>query len=111
MIKTLHPCLLNVAREAVEQWEHPDRCYIAPLLTGDAVCVWTCPDVPYEGHDNRASTSLILALARLMGGHWADGMVTSARDCAWLQAKLRAGCLQVISAAHLRTIGPYEVWS
>lgn len=111
VIKTLAPCLLAVVHEAVEKWDHPDNHYVAPLLTGDAVAVWTCPEVPYEGHDNRGSTSLILALARLAGGYIAEGLDISARDCFWLQAKLRAGSLQVISKHHLETVGPYEVWT
>ena len=110
MIRTLHPCLLATALDAVRRWDDRDHPYVAPLLTGDALAVWTCPEIPYEGHDNRGSTSLIRALER-HGNLCSDwGLEIDAKDCFWLSAKLRGGSLQVIDRCHLKAAGPYEVW-
>lgn len=98
-MQTLAPCLLAVAHEAVENWDHPDQPHIKPLLTGELHAVWMCPELSYlKGTDNRSTTSLLLALARQAGRYTAEGLNISARDCYWLMAKLRGGSLLVLSS-------------
>jgi len=88
---------LAVIQEAVQNWDHPDFPYVQHLLTGIQSAVWITPELSHlRGTDSKATTSLLLALARQAGRYAAEGLEISARDCYYLMAKIRAEAIKVI---------------
>ena len=96
-LESLHDGYLALCLDAAANWEHPWQDDLQPLMTGLHRVAWTGPGFP-KGHDNKAATSLLLALARQAGSYAAEGLEVSARDCWWLISHLRAESLTVISA-------------
>ena len=96
-MKLINSYYLAVCQEAVMAWDHPDRPHIQHLVTGEQIAVWITADLAHlRGTDSRATTSLLLALARQAGRYEADGLSISAGDCYWLMAKIRGGSIMVI---------------
>lgn len=96
-MQPLNSYFLAVAHEAVENWDHPDRPHIEHLITGKQTAIWLTPEMQHlRGTDSRATTSLLLALARQAGRYDAEGLTISAGDCYYLMAKIRGECIKVI---------------
>ena len=96
-LEPLHDGYLALCLDAAANWDHPWQDDLQPLMTGRHRVAWTGPGFP-KGYDNKAATSLLLALARQAGSYAAEGLEVSARDCWWLISHLRAETLTVISA-------------
>ena len=96
-LKPLHNGYLALCLDAAAAWDHPWQTDLQPLISGRLQVAWTGPGFE-KGHDNKAASSLLLALARQAGRYAAEGLEISASDCWWLISHLRAETLTVISA-------------
>jgi|TARA_R100000482_G_scaffold53800_1_gene19283 hypothetical protein len=96
-LKPLHNGYLALCLDAAAAWDHPWQTDLQPLINGRQQVAWTGPGFE-KGHDNKAASSLLLALARQAGRYAAEGLEISASDCWWLISHLRAETLTVISA-------------
>ena len=86
-----------MVQEAVTNWDHPDSPHIEHLLTGKQTAIWLTPEFSHlRGTDSKATTSLLLALARQAGRYSADGLEISAGDCYYLMAKIKGESIKVI---------------